>query len=85
MRLALIHARLGNREAALDHLESQPVGATALWALWYPEFDTYRDDPRWQAVWRAENVEIVPGQLAPRPLPMPERGLPAGNMGDTTN
>ena len=76
LRLAGLHAALGNRDEALRWLEFEPKHAFAGWIAWRPEFESYRDDPRFQAILRGMNQELVPGQRAPVPLPMVPPELP---------
>ncbi len=80
LRLAGLHAALGNRDEALRWLEFEPKHAFAGWIAWSPWFESYRDDPRFQAILRRMNQELVPGQRAPVPLPMvpPEFPAPVG-------
>lgn len=76
LRLAGLHAALGNRDEALRWLEYEPKHAFAGWIAWSPEFDSVRDDPRFHAILRRMNQELVPGQRAPVPLPMVLPELP---------
>jgi len=68
LRLAVLHAALGNRDEAIRWLEFEPAHAFRGWVAWSPEFGSYRDDPRFQAILRRMNQELVPGQRAPVPL-----------------
>ena len=69
--LAGMHAALGNRGEALHWLEYEPAHAwLAAAAAWWPEFEPYRDDPRFQAILRRMNLQLVPGAPAPVALPM---------------
>jgi serine/threonine-protein kinase len=76
LRLAGLHAALGNRDEALRWLEFEPAHAWTGWIAWSPEFESIRDDPRFQAILRRMNQELVPGQRAPVPLPMVPPELP---------
>jgi len=72
LRLAGLHAALGNRDEALRWLDYEPKHAFAGWIAWSPEFDSLRDDPRFHAILRGMNLALVPGQRAPVPLePVP--------------
>jgi len=72
LRLARLHAVLGNRDEALRWLEYEPKHAFAGWVAWDPSFEFLRDDPRFHAILRRMNQELVPGQRAPVPLePVP--------------
>jgi serine/threonine-protein kinase len=66
--LSRIYAILGRREEALRWLEYEPSGFALPWAWADPLFDTIRDDPRVQAVFRRMNLRFEPGRLAPVPL-----------------
>ncbi len=61
LRLAYTHAALGNRDEALRWLEYEPSHAHAAWVAANPQFEAYRDDPRFQAVMRRRNLRIEPG------------------------
>ncbi len=75
MELAYAHAALGNKDAALEWLDYEPHHAWAAAVPWDPSFQPYRDDPRFQAFLRRMNMGLVPGERAPRPLPMQARPL----------
>ena len=69
--LALMHAALGNRHEALHWLEYEPAHGWVAWTVaWGPAFAPYRDDPRFQAIARKMNLQLVPGQRAPVALPV---------------
>jgi serine/threonine-protein kinase len=68
--LARMHAALGNRDEALHWLEYEPAHGWVAWAVaWNSGFEPYRDDPRFQAIVRRMNLELVPGERAPVALP----------------
>jgi len=73
--LAYAHAALGNEDAALQWLDYEPHHAWAGAVAWSPWFQPYRDDPRFQAILRRMNLQLVPGERAPRPLPVEARPL----------
>jgi TolB-like protein/tRNA A-37 threonylcarbamoyl transferase component Bud32/Flp pilus assembly protein TadD len=77
--LALIHAALGNPEDALRWLGFEPAHAWVAWMTtsWYPDFDTYRDDPRFQTLLRRMHLQLGPGDRWPVPLPIVHPGLPS--------
>jgi len=83
LRLAEIHAVLGNRDEALRWLEFEPAHAFAGWIAWGEAFDFLQDDPRFRAILRRMNMELVPGHRAPIPLePVPpELPDPVGTGG----
>jgi serine/threonine-protein kinase len=72
--LAWVYKELGNQDKALRWLDYEPHHAFVAWNVGW-SFREYRDDPRFQAIVRRLNLEHVPGQRAPRPLPMEERPL----------
>jgi len=74
--LASLHAALGNQDEALRWLEYEPSHAWAPTIAVYPQFETYRDDPRFQAVLRRMNLQIEPGDRVPTPLPVVAPPLP---------
>ena len=76
LRLAALHATLGNRDEAIRWLEYEPGHAFKGWIAWDPAFESLRDDPRFQAILRRMNQELVPGQIAPVPLPVVAPELP---------
>ena len=76
LRLAVLHATLGNRDEAIGWLEYEPGHAFKGWIAWDPAFESLRDDPRFQATLRRMNQELVPGQIAPVPLPVEAPDLP---------
>jgi serine/threonine-protein kinase len=72
LRLAGLHSAIGNRDEALRWLKFEPAHAWKGWIAWSPEFESLRDDPRFHAILRRMNQELVPGQRAPIPLePVP--------------
>jgi hypothetical protein len=75
--LAQLQHFLGNRDEALRWLAYEPPHA---WVAWQatsqtPEFDTYRDDPRYQTLMRRMNLRFGPGDRWPVPLPVVHPGL----------
>ena len=76
--LALTYAALGNREEALRWLEYEPAHAWVAWMTtsWFRDFDTYRDDPRFQALLGRMNLQFGPGDRWPVPLPVVHPDLP---------
>jgi len=89
--LLLINAALGNRDEVLRWLEYEPPLFSLPWVWAYPEVAAYRDDPRFQAVFRRMNLMFEPGRLAPvpiAPVPAESPGLGAVNTapsGRSTN
>jgi serine/threonine-protein kinase len=73
-----IYAALGNREEALRWLEHGPSGFTLPWIWADPESDAFRDDPRFQAVFRRMNLRFEPGKLAPVAIPVEDPERPGG-------
>ena len=74
--LAFVHAALGNRTEALRWLEYTPAHAWAPVVAVYPQFDAYRNDPRFQAVLRRMNLLYGPEDRYPIPLPVVTSPLP---------
>jgi len=74
--LAYIHLFLGNRDEALAWLEREPRHAWAAAIAVYPQFEVYREDPRFQALLRQMNLRIAPGDLAPTALPLLPESTP---------
>ena len=74
--LALIYAALENREEALRWLEYEPAQFALPWVIAFPEFSVYREDSRFQAVFRRMNLGFEEGVSAPVPLPVEHPGLP---------
>jgi TolB-like protein len=79
---AHLNAALGKRDEALRWLAYEephawvPGAATSM----EPEWDDYRDDPRYQALMRRMNLRYGPGDTAPTPLPVVAPPLP--DVGD---
>lgn len=77
--LAQAHAALGNLDQALGWMEYDPPHAWVAWiAAHHPPLDPHRQDPRLQALLRQVNLEVGPGDRAPRALPP----LPPALAGD---
>ena len=76
--LALTYAALGNREEAFRWLEFEPAHAWVAWMTtsWYRDFDTYRDDPRFQSLLGGMHLQLGPGDRWPTPLPVVHPDLP---------
>jgi len=74
LRLASAYREIGNQDAALRWLDYEPHHAWVAWNVGWG-FEEYRDDPRFQAIVRRLNLQHVPGQRAPRPLPVEARPL----------
>jgi hypothetical protein len=74
--LAFTYAALENREEALRWLAFEPPWFSLPWSLSWPEFDSLRDDPRFQDVVRRMNLEFSPGDVAPKPVPVVHPELP---------
>ncbi len=71
MGLARMHAALGNRDEALHWLEYEPAHGWVAWGVaWDPVFKPFRNDPRFQAMARRMNLQLVPGNRAPVALPV---------------
>jgi len=68
--LASLHAVLGNRDEALYWLEYEPAHAWVAWGVASESFDAFRGDPRFEAVMRRMNLQMVPGDRVPTPLPV---------------
>jgi serine/threonine-protein kinase len=68
LRLAFTYGALGDRDEALRWLGYDPPLYSGPWSLAMPEFDSFRTDPRFQAVVRGFNMELGPGDIAPTPL-----------------
>jgi tetratricopeptide (TPR) repeat protein len=76
--LAEIQAVLGNREKMFHWLEWEPHRFSLPWIVLFPSLDPYREDPRFQALFRKFNLALEPGRITPIPLPPQETGLPEG-------
>jgi serine/threonine-protein kinase len=76
--LALIYAALGNREDALRWLAFEPAHAWVAWMTtsWYHDFDSYRDDPRFQSLLGRMRLRVGPEDRWPTPLPVVHPELP---------
>ncbi len=73
-QLAGVYGLLGYRDKSLHWAEYEPHHAWVAWAVgWASEKD--RADPRMQALARRLNLQFVPGQRAPRPLPVEAQPL----------
>jgi tetratricopeptide (TPR) repeat protein len=72
--LADAYEALGNQDEALRWLDYEPHHAWVAWSVGWG-FLEYRDDPRFQAIARRMNLQHVPGERAPRPLPVEARPL----------
>jgi TolB-like protein len=72
-----IYAALGNREEALRRLE-YASGFALPWLWADPWADVFRDDPRFQAVFRRMNLRFEPGRLAPVAIPVEDPERPGG-------
>jgi tetratricopeptide (TPR) repeat protein len=68
--LARVHAALGNRDEALHWLEYEPAHGWVAWTVSGSLFDTFRGDPRFEAVMRRMNLQMAPGDRVPTPLPV---------------
>ena len=79
--LAEIHAALGNREKTFEWLEWEPPKFSLPWIVFYPPMDAFREDPRFQALFRKHNLSLEPGRIAPVPLPPQRRELPEARPG----
>jgi serine/threonine-protein kinase len=79
--LAEIHAALGNREKTFEWLEWEPPKFSLPWVIFYPPMDAFREDPRFQALFRKHNLALEPGRIAPVPLPPQQRNLPEARPG----
>jgi TolB-like protein/Tfp pilus assembly protein PilF len=75
LRLTEAYTDLGDKDAALRWLAYEPHHAWVAWGVGWGWRAQYEDDPRYQAILRRFNLEHVPGQRAPRPLPMEARPL----------
>ena len=75
-RLAEIYAALGNREKTFQWLEWEPPTFSLPWIINKPQMDAFRDDPRFQALFRKHNLALESGRIAPVPLPPQQRELP---------
>ena len=84
-RIAQVYAALGNREKTLEWLEWEPHSFAQPWLINHPQMDTFREDPRFQALFRRHNLTFVPGQHAPVPLTPEEPELPAARPGDPSD
>jgi TolB-like protein len=74
--LANAYATLGDEDRALRWYEYEPHHAHLAWIVgWGVPDQEGRDDPRVQAIMRRLNLQWVPGQRAPRPLPVKARPL----------
>ncbi len=82
--LALIHAALGNRDEALRWLTYEQHHAWLAWSatsMYEDQWETYRDDPRYQALMRRMNLRYGPGDEDPVPLPPVPAAFPAPEGG----
>jgi tetratricopeptide (TPR) repeat protein len=70
LALAKIHAALGNRKEALRWLEYEPPHAWVAWFVASESMESFRTDPRFQAVARRMNLQFEPGDSFPSPLAM---------------
>ncbi len=68
--LSFIHAALGSRDEAFRWMEYEPPHSWAITVASYPQFESYRDEPRFRALLRRMNLRIEPGDLAPTALPV---------------
>jgi tetratricopeptide (TPR) repeat protein len=68
--LARVHAVLGDRDEALHWLEYEPPHAWVAWTVAGDEFNTFRGEPRFEAVMRRMNLQMAPGDRVPTPLPV---------------
>ncbi|MBE0594084.1 MAG: protein kinase, partial [Gemmatimonadales bacterium] len=68
--LARLHAVLGDRDEALHWLEYEPPHAWVAWTVAGDEFNTFRGEPRFEAVMRRMNLQMAPGDRVPTPLPV---------------
>ena len=75
MRLAGAYRQLGNQDKALHWLAYEPHHAWVAWRVGWGWRREYEDDPRYQAIRRRMNLQHVPGERAPRPLPVEARPL----------
>jgi len=79
-KLFHLYAALGNREEALRWLEYEPRNYGLPWVWAHPLVDGFRDDPRFQAVFRRMNLRFVPGQVAPVAIPVNDPERPGGGL-----
>ena len=75
-RIAEIYAVLGDREKTFEWLEWEPPKFSLPWIIMYPQMDAFREDPRFQALFRKNNLALEPGRITPVPLPPQRRDLP---------
>jgi serine/threonine-protein kinase len=75
-RLAEIYAALGDREKTFEWLEWEPPKFSLPWIIHNPQMDAFREDPRFQALLRKNNLALEPGRISPVPLPPQQRELP---------
>jgi eukaryotic-like serine/threonine-protein kinase len=76
--LAHIHRALGNRDEALRWIAyDDPHAWLAGMATSMYDWESYLDDPRYQAVVRRLNLRYGPGDRAPTPLPPQRAELPS--------
>jgi hypothetical protein len=74
--LAQIYASLGDREKTFHWLEWEPQSFARPWIIMWPQMDAFREDPRFQAMFRRMNLALEPGRIAPVPLPPEHADLP---------
>lgn len=74
--LVMIDAALGDREKTFQWLEWEPPLFSLPWIINHPQMDAFRDDPRFQALFRTFNLALEPGRVAPVPLLPEHPGLP---------
>jgi hypothetical protein len=80
-RIAQIYAVLGDREKTLEWLEWEPPSFALPWIVNHPQMDAFREDPRFQALFRRHNLALEPGRIAPVPLPPEPPDLPEARSG----